>query len=97
MANKASKTVVAGPDAAVIAALATNPAALAAYMGSFGATPNNAAKTAPVGYTPEKALEMFKASISGAVLKTTTKGKAYAVVSFTHVSGQNGAACFWLV
>ena len=96
MANKASKTVV-GPDAAVIAALATNPAALAAYMGSFGATPNNAAKAAPVGYTADKALEMFKASIKGAALKTTAKGNAYAVISFTHVSGKNGAACFWLV
>lgn len=97
MANKASKTVVAGPDAAIIAALATNPAALAAYMGSFGATPNNAAKAAPVGYTADKALEMFKASIKGATLKTTAKGNAYAVISFTHVSGKNGAACFWLV
>lgn len=49
MANKASKPVVAGPDAAVIAALATNPAALAAYMGTFSAqsAPQQSAKVGP--------------------------------------------------
>lgn len=101
MANKPAVPVVAGPDAAIIAALASNPAALAAYMGAFSTpktAPTVATKVSPAAtVSPDDAKRMFLASIKNVVIKpSAVKGKPYAVISFTHVNGRNGAACFWL-
>lgn len=82
MANKASKPVGAGPDASVIAALATNPAALAAYMATFSvqSAPQQMAKVANVGADLSgiaKAVGEGKSEV-----RTTVKGKPYAVIKF---------------
>lgn len=82
MAKKASNTAVADP--AVIAALAANPAALAAYMAVFSTDPGKPAQAAKTG--PAADLTSIAAAVAAGKCEVREsekkKGLHYAVVKF---------------